>query len=130
MNFKPAKILPMIFAVVILSILAACGSSTETSESGAPAMVDSVRVELRDRQYYAVVDGNYPDPCTFISSVEQEVDENTISITLLTASPADLGCAAVLAPFTADILLATGGLMPQEYTVVINEGPSTTFSIG
>lgn len=136
MNLKTISKL-MIVALVVFGILAACAGSPATeqntsteNESGTPAMVDGVTVEQRERQYYAVVNGNYPDPCTFISSVEQVVEGSTINITLLTKSPDDLMCAAVLTPFTVDILLTTGGLLPQEYTVVINGGPSATFSLG
>ena len=128
--------LRIFIAVTVLVLLAACGGSSETQDpdSESPvgeevtlAMVDSVTVEQRDNQFYAMVTGNYPDPCTSISSVEQIAEGNTISITLLTDRPADLMCAAVLAPFTIDILLTTGGLVPGEYSVIVNEGPSTTF---
>jgi hypothetical protein len=89
-------------------------------------MVDSVAVEPRDNHFYAVVQGYYPDPCTSISSVEQIAAGNTLRITLLTDRPADSMCAAVLSPFTIDVLLTTGGLGPGEYSVIVNEGPSTT----
>jgi hypothetical protein len=92
-------------------------------------MVDSVAVEQRDNQFYAVVTGNYSDPCTSISSVEQIAEGNTLRITLLTDRPADSMCAAVLTPFTIDVLLTTGGLGPGEYSVIINEGPSSTFQL-
>ena len=128
--------LRIFIAVTVLVLLAACGGTSETQDpdSESPvgeevtlAMVDSVTVEQRDNHFYAMVTGNYPDPCTSISSVEQIAEGNTISITLLTDRPADLMCAAVLAPFTIDILLTTGGLVPGEYSVIVNEGPSTTF---
>lgn len=127
----------LVILIVTLSITAACTAASETqenadtgAENGALAMVDSVMVEQRDGNYYAVVSGNYPDPCTFMSSVEQTITGNTVNITLLNAGPTDLMCAAVLAPFTVDILLTTGGLMPEEYTVVVNDGATATFSIG
>jgi hypothetical protein len=128
--------LRMIIAVTVLVLLTACGGTSETQDPDAEnpageevtlAMVDSVTVEQRGNHFYAIVTGNYPDPCTSISSVEQIVEGNTIGITLLTDRPADLMCAAVLTPFTIDVLLATGGLVPGEYSVMVNEGPSTTF---
>jgi hypothetical protein len=140
MNFKPLSKLNMIIAMILFSVLVACASSPEAQENedtgnleegnGTLVMVDSVTVEQRDNHYYAVIDGNYPDPCTFVSSVEQTVEGNTISITLLTDRPPDLMCAAVLTPFTIDVLLTTGGLLPGDYTVVVNDGPSATFSLG
>jgi hypothetical protein len=93
------------------------------------AMVDGVNVEQRDNHYYAVINGFYPDACTHVSSVEQVVEDNTINITLLADRPPDLICAAMLTPYTVDVLLTTGGLMPQEYEVVVNENPSTVFAL-
>ena len=136
MNRKPGSTLRMILTLTFLVLLVACGGALETQEpdSASPpgqdvtlAMTESVAVEQRDNQFYAIVTGNYPDPCTSISSVDQIVEDDTISITLLTDSPADVMCAAVLTPFTIDVLLTTGGLGPGEYSVIVNEGPSTTF---
>jgi hypothetical protein len=135
MNRKPGSTLRMILTLTFLALLVACGGALETQDpdSASPpgrdvtlAMVDSVAVEQRENQSYAVVQGYYPDPCTSISSVEQIAEGNTIHITLLTDRPADLMCAAVLTPFTIDVLLTTGSLGPGEYSVIVNEGPSTT----
>jgi inhibitor of cysteine peptidase len=127
----------MIIYIFVITMMVACASSPETQESATSenpeggssslAMVDAVTLEQRENHYYAVINGFYPDACTKVSSVEQVVEENTISITLLTDRPPDLMCAAMLTPFNIDVLLTTGGLMPQEYNVVVNEGPSTTF---
>ena len=135
MNLKPISKLNMIIAIIVFTMLVACTSSSGTqaipgSESpeknGNPAMVDSVTIEQRDKHFYAVINGFYPDACTYVSSVDQVVKDNTINIRLLTDRPAEVMCATMLTPFTVDILLTIGGLMPQEYTVVVNEGPSTT----
>jgi hypothetical protein len=125
----------MALAMIGLSlVLAACGGASEEeaaggSETATPAMVDGVTVEQRESHSYAVVAGNYPDACSRISDVQQDVEGSTINITLLTDRPADLMCATMLSPFTVDILLATGGLMPQEYTVTVNDGASATLSL-
>jgi hypothetical protein len=139
MNLKPASKLSMVIYIIVITLLVACGSSpeaqgianSESLEGGSTtlAMVDAVTVEQRNNHYYAVINGFYPDACTYVSSLEQIVEDNTIRITLLTDRPTDLMCAAMLTPFTIDVLLTTGGLMPQEYNVVVNEGPSTTFSL-
>jgi hypothetical protein len=140
MNLKLAGRPSLTIVIIAFGMLVACTSTADTQQnadsenpetgSGTLAMVDTVTVEQRDNHYYAVITGNYPDPCTYISSIEQIVEGDTISITLFTDSPADLMCAAVLTPFTVDVLLTTGGLMPQSYDVVVNDGPSTTFSLG
>ena len=138
MNFDPVRRLSMVITILLFSMLVACNSPSDTvatgdsdnlGEESSPAMVDSVTVEQREDHYYAVINGFYPDPCTRISSVEQVVDGSTISITLRTDRPPDLLCATMLTSFEVDILLTTGGLLPQEYSVVVNDGPSTTFSL-
>ena len=138
MNRKPSSKLGMILTLTFIALLVACSGASDTQDpdSVSPpgkdvtlAMAESVSVEQRDNQFYAVVTGNYPDPCTSISSVEQSAEGNTIRITLLTDRPADSMCAAVLTPFTVDILLTTGSLGPGEYRAIVNEGPSTTFAL-
>ena len=135
MILKIDRKLWMIFALVGLSLaLAACGGASEEetaagSESAAETMVDGVVIEQRDSHSYAVVNGFYPDACSRISSIQQDVEGSTINLTLFTDRPADLMCAAMLTPYTVDILLATGGLAPQEYTVTVNEVHSATLSL-
>ncbi len=128
------RITIVILLMVMLSfILVACASSeTQVSEStaaGTPAMVDGVSVDFRNAHYYAMITGTYPDTCTRISEVEQEVSGTTITIALSTAKPEDLMCAQMLSPFGVDLLIATGGLLPGEYTVDVN-GATTTFTLG
>lgn len=137
MNFKPGSKLNLLIMCIVFSMVAACTSSPERqgsldsesleAVSSTQAMVDSVTVEQRNSHYYAVINGFYPDACTYISTIVQSVESNTISITLLTDRPADLLCVEMLTPFTIDVLLTTGGLKPQEYTVIVNKGPSATF---
>jgi hypothetical protein len=114
-------------------ILVACASSetqvSEPSAAGTPAIVDGVSVDFRNAHYYALVTGTYPDACTLVSDVEQVVSGNTIAIALSTAAPEDLMCAQMLSPFGIDLFIATGGLLPGEYTVDVN-GATTTFTLG
>jgi len=124
----------MMSLVLVLSlILVACASSetqvSESSAAGSPAIVDGVSVDFRNAHYYALVTGTYPDACTSISDVEQVVSGNTITIALSTAKPEDLMCAQMLSPFGIDLLIATGGLLPGDYTVDVN-GATTTFTLG
>ena len=139
MNIKPTGKIKSVIFFFLITVLVACSSNPETPTnadtgslkggSGTLAMVDRVTVELRDINYYATINGNYPDACTRISSVEQVIEGTTIKLTLLTARPEGLMCAMMVTPFTVDILLTTGGLMPGEFSVTVNEGPSTTFTL-
>jgi uncharacterized ParB-like nuclease family protein len=137
MKVNPVSRLILMITIFVFSMLVSCKSSMETPEnasteerdggSGTLAMVDSLTVEKNAKHYYAVINGYYPDACTSISSIEQVVEDKTFIITLLTESPADLMCAEMLTPFTVNILLTTGGLLPQEYSIIVNDGPSTTY---
>ena len=124
----------MTFLVLTLClILVSCASSetqvSESSAAGTPAIVEGVSVDFRNAHYYALVTGTYPDACTRISDVDQVVSGNTITIALSTAAPEDLMCAQMLSPFGIDLLIATGGLLPGEYTLDVN-GVTTTFTLG
>jgi hypothetical protein len=131
MNKNKVSIGLLIFTISI--ILVACGGSDEqasdSSASGAAAMVDGVTIDFRNGHYYGIVTGTYPDSCTRISDILQDVDGEQIIIVLSTAKPADLMCAQMITPFGVDILLETGGLLPAEYLVEVNDA-STTFTLG
>jgi hypothetical protein len=130
---KKYVLLTIILLIVGSIMLAACGGgdSQENSSTtpGTPAMVDGVLVEFKNNHYYATVNGNYPDACTRISDVKQDQDGDTIRFILTTDKPADLMCAQMITPFTVDLLIETGGLMPGEYTVDVN-GITSTFTLG
>jgi hypothetical protein len=140
MKFRPVGKLNTLIIFIVLCMLVACNSAAErtgtassdesqNAESGTPAMVDVVTVTQIDNHYYGIVNGFYPDTCTKVSSLVQSVEDTKISITLLTDKPAGLLCAAMLTPFTIEVLLTTGGLVAQEYSVVVNDGPMTTFNL-
>ena len=135
---KAGKVHWIVFILVLTLglLLVACDSDSdgededENGAEGNPAMVDSVIVEEQMAHKYAVVSGNYPDACTKISDVDQDLDGETFNIGLTTARPEDLACAQMLSSFTVSILLETGGLMPGEYSVSVNDSVTTTFNIG
>ena len=130
---KNRKLILMALMVMLSFILVACASSEtqviEESEAGSPAIVEGVSIDFRNAHYYALVTGTYPDACTRISDLEQVVSGNTITIALSTAKPEDLMCAQMLSPFGIDLFIATGGLLPGEYTVNVN-GVTTAFTLG
>jgi hypothetical protein len=99
-------------------------------EAAAPttslAIVDSVVVEERDGQYYAVIQGNYPDSCTTTDEISQSLEGDTFNIIMTTVAPPDLMCAQALVPFAEEVLLETAGLEPGEYIVDVNGGMATT----
>ncbi len=125
----------LLILVVVSLVLVACSSSEdeEKSESNAPctdlAIVEDVTVEQRSGGSYAIVTVVYPDSCTRVSDMRQEVQGDTIEITICTARPPDVMCAQMIAQVELDILLETGGLESGAYTVVVNDTASATFAI-
>lgn len=109
--------------------LVACQSSTESPEAQlgtGPTFVDTVIVDERDGEYWAIVEGFYPDACSTYGGSSQVVQGNTIQLTVTSARPEDLACAQVLTEMTEEILLETEDLAPGEYTLVVNENNATT----
>jgi hypothetical protein len=100
--------------------------ATSATSTTSLAIVDSVVVEEREGQYYAIIQGNFPDSCTTTSEITQSVDGNIFDITMTTTSPPGAICAQMLAPFTEEVLLETEGLEPGEYVVDVNNGMATT----
>jgi inhibitor of cysteine peptidase len=123
----------MVLIVMTGLLLAACGGSgsveSESTSASNAAMVDGVRVDFRENHYYAIVDGFYPDSCTQINDVQQEVNGNAFEFRLSTGKPDDLMCAQMLTQYEVALLLETGGLLPGEYSVDVNER-STNFILG
>ncbi len=131
MNKKIRMSLILMFVAALM--LAACqtdaAQESSAKSSGNPAMVDGVVVETRNEHQYAVVNGFYPDPCTRISEIKQDVEGNRFVISLSTDSPDDMLCAQMLAEYEVSLLLETGGLPPGEYSVAVNDREAN-FSLG
>ncbi len=121
----------IIVTVLVLLVLTACASNTVVEEkpSGSLAYVDLVSVELQGEHPYVKVEGNFPDSCTRVSDVQQELDGSSFNIELFVDRPEDLMCAQVISPFVVLILLEVGGVMPGEYSVDVN-GVVGSFTLG
>lgn len=120
--------------VLILSLsVVACMGDKEPEQSeptGNPTYIDTVEVEERGGEYYAIVTGHYPDACSTTGDIVQKVEGNTLNLTIYSSRPEDMVCAQMLTPFTEEILLDTEGLEPGEYTVIVNEdNVMTTFTL-
>ncbi len=129
MKQKLIKLLSLPIILVLFLTGCASGEMGEEPATGNLAFVDHVAVEMQAEHHYARVEGNYPDSCTRVSDVDQEVDGSTFKIALLVNRPEDLVCAQMLSPFNMLILLEVGGAMPGEYTVDVN-GVTSAFTIG
>ena len=119
--------------VTLLAIgLVACQARADTQEAElgtGNAFIDVVVVEERDGEYWAVVEGHYPDACSTYGGSKQEVEGSTIHLTVTSTRPEGVACAQVLTPMTEEILLDTDDLDPGEYTVIVNENNAmTTFT--
>jgi len=119
-----------LFLILAGLMLAACGISEE--EAAVPEGCEgvtwgsAVEVEERNGEYYAIVQGDFPDSCSTICGIEQEVKRDTININLYSERPEELVCSSMLTPFVEEVLLDTEGLDPGEYTVTINRDHART----
>ena len=124
----------LVGALLIAGLLiAGCQSAAEPQEAElgtGVAFIQTVEVEARDGEYWAIVEGWYPDACSTYGGSKQEVEGNTIHLTIASTRPEDLACAQVLTDMTEEILLDTDDLDPGEYTLIVNvDNATTTFTI-
>ena len=124
----------LLFLILAGLILVACGDRRE--DAALPEGCDGVTwgsavdVEERDDEFYAIVQGDYPDSCSTVCGSEQEVEGDQININLYSDRPEDLVCSSMLTPFVEEVLVDTEGLDSGEYTLTINEDhATTTFSL-
>ena len=114
-------------------VLASCQSAAEPQEAElgtGVAFIQTVEVEARDGEYWAIVVGWYPDACSTYGGSKQEVDGDTIHLTVTSTRPEELACAQVLTDMTEEILLDTDDLDPGEYTLIVNlDNAMITFTI-
>ena len=114
-------------------VLAGCQSAAESQEAElgtGTAFIQTVEVEERGGEYWATVVGWYPDACSTYGGSKQEIDGDTIHLTVTSTRPEDLACAQVLTDMTEEILLDTDDLDPGEYTLIVNvDNAMTTFVI-
>jgi inhibitor of cysteine peptidase len=116
---------------ISLSVLAGCEKSSDPSVIRREARVTSVSVQILESfpvQARAVVQGELPDGCTAIDSIEQSREGNEFRVHILTSRPADAFCTLALVPFEETIPLEVRGLGAGEYRVVAN-GVAATFRL-
>ena len=113
-------------ALLLALILVACGPGQPLGCDG-QAYVDQVEVVEGGGDYFAVVQGNYPDACSSRGRVTQQVLGKTIKVTLCTRAQGD-ACAQVLVPFTERVKLDVAGLPAGQYAVDVN-GAVTTLTL-
>lgn len=83
------------------------------------ATVSDVTVNT-DAGFVVTAEGTLPDACTEIGDIEQEIDGDTIRITINTERQRDLMCAQVISEFSVDIEIDTTGLSAGEYQIDVN----------
>ena len=118
----------IIAAVTIGMFLIACGGISDIIEivpaGGEEAMVDQVEAiaTKSDPPTYSVVaSGRLPDGCTEVGRSRQEVDGQTIRVTLYAVGSGDGKCSGLEpVPFKEIISLDVRGLPAGSYTVEVN----------
>ena len=120
----------VLILILVGSMLAACGDKDEAVAlpEGCDGVTwgSAVEVEEREDEFYAIVQGDYPDSCSMVCGSEQEVEGDRININVYSDRPEDLMCSSMLTPFEEEILVDTEDLDSGEYTLTINETHATT----
>jgi len=113
------KILLLGLIMLITIFTTGCFSSLPIIGLAPVDEIDILIFEIFPVQIDVIARGNLPDPCTKISEVLQEREENTFFVTIKTYRPPGL-CIQVLAPFEEIIFLEVYGLPAGTYTVDVN----------
>ncbi len=88
-----------------------------------PAPVEQVEVLIMESfpvQINVIVNGNLPDGCTTLDTIEQTRNGNTYQITLTTRRPGDAVCTQQVTPYQEIIPLDVVDLPAGSYTVNVN----------
>ena len=122
--------IPIVFLYSLLIMLTSgCGgaeSKTLDPESLNPTFIQTVVVVERNGEYYVEVEGWLPDACSSLAGAEQQVEGNTIYLTIYSSRPEDLDCAQMLIDFSEELRLETNALEPGTYRLEVNDGQAET----
>jgi len=119
----------LLLGLIMLIIIFATGCLYTLSTIGL-APVEEIEIVILESfpvQVQVIASGNFPDPCTEISEVLQEKEENTFFVTIKTYRSPGF-CIQVLTPFEEIIPLEVYGLLAGTYTVDVN-GVQATFDL-
>lgn len=106
----------------------ACGTDDQPELGSGVVFIQDVEAVERDGEFIAVAEGWYPDACSAFGGGRQEVDGDTVALTV-TSEPGTGVCAQVLTDMREEIVLNVGDLGPGEYTLIVNEEAMTTFTV-
>jgi len=138
----------LVLLLIVAVVVTACGGQpTETPAASAAepivaptpsgdtvhgeAVVDSVDILILESfpvQIQVLARGNLPDGCTEIDQIIRERQDQTFTVTITTARPADAMCTQALVPFEETFSLDVYGLRAGTYTVDVN-GVTGTFEL-
>ena len=115
-----SKKIPLLGLIMLIIIFATgCFSVLPITGLAPVDEIDILILEIFPVQINVIASGNLPDPCTEISEVLQEREENTFFVTIKTYRSPGF-CIQVIAPFEEIIPLEVYGLTAGTYTVDVN----------
>ena len=121
------KILLLGLILLIIIFFTGCFSLLPTIGLASVDEIEILILESFPVQINVIARGNLPDPCTEISEVLQEREDDTFFITIKTYRSPGF-CIQVLAPFEEIIPLEVYGLPAGTYIVNVN-GVQGTFDL-
>ncbi len=122
------KILLLELIILIMFFFTGCSSILPVIGLASVSEIDILILESFPVQVQVIASGNLSNPCTEISEVLQEKEDNTFFITIKTYRSPGF-CIQVIVPFEEIIPLEVYGLPAGSYTVDVN-GVQDTFDLG
>lgn len=120
-----------LLALLLATPIVAQDTETEGEILIDEAIVSSVAVQIRaqaDAPPVLEIAGEIYDSCTEVGDITQTVEDDTITIRVITERPAEAFCAQVLAVFEESYTLTLEALQPGDYVVDVN-GVTTDLAI-
>ncbi len=119
----------IVLALLVAVTMVAGGSDDEAELGSGVVFVQEVEVIERDGEYIAIVTGWYPDACSTFGGSRQEVDGDTITLTVASEPGTAAVCAQVLTDMQEEIRIDVDDLDPGEFTLIVNEEAMTVFTV-
>ena len=131
MKSHKIKLLLLVLLVVLSSACSLNSPSSGSQTIIGLAIIESIETLILESfpvQVHVRVRGILGDSCTTLHQITQKRVENTFTITVTTARPADAICADIITRFEESIALDVYGLPAGMYIVDVN-GVRDTFTL-
>lgn len=108
------------YALCMLALVATVSSGQDATEQPAVITGEANITAARIENGNIIIEGTFPDGCTTMGSIDQQIDGDMLIITANTERPADLMCTQAIVSFEQTLPLDLASIPDGEYQVIVN----------